>query len=130
MSAQLADVSFEREGSIAIAHLSGEVDMSNATSVRQRIAELITPDDDAVILELSGLAFIDSAGLHAVFELGAVLAERRQRLLVSIQPGGHVERTVGIVGLPRAVSVHASPNEAIEAAREQIADVRPFPPGD
>jgi anti-anti-sigma factor len=130
VSAQLADVTFERDGSIAIAHLSGEIDMSNATSVRHRIAELVTPDDDAVILELSGLSFIDSAGLHAVFELGAVLDERRQHLLVSVPSGGQVDRTVGIVGMPRAVSVHRSREEALEAARGQIAEARPFAPGD
>lgn len=130
MSAQLAEVAFEREGSIAIALLSGEVDMSNATSVRQRISELVTPDDDAVILDLSGLSFIDSAGLHAVFELGAVLDERRQRLLVSVPASGQVARTVGIVGMPRAVSVHRTRDEAVEAAREQVPEARPFPPGD
>ncbi len=130
MTAQLADVSFERHGTIAIAALSGEIDMSNATSVRQRISELILPEDDAVILELSGLGFIDSAGLHAVFELGAILDERRQRLLVAVPAGGQVDRTVGIVGMPRAVSVHRSREEAIEVAREQIAEARPFAPGD
>jgi anti-sigma B factor antagonist len=130
VSAQLADVTFEREGSIAIASLAGEIDMSNATSVRQRIAELVTPEDDAVILDLLAVSFIDSAGLHAVFELGAVLDERRQRLLVSVPPGGQVDRTVGIVGMPRAVSVHRTREEAISAAREQIAEARPFAPGD
>jgi anti-anti-sigma factor len=130
MTAQLADVAFERDGAIAMARVTGEIDMSNATSVRQRIAESITPDDDAVLLDLSGVSFIDSAGLHAVFELGAVLDERRQRLLVCVPAGGQVDRTVGIVGLPRTVSVHRSLEDALRAARTEAAEARPFAPGD
>jgi anti-anti-sigma factor len=130
MTAQLADVAFERHGSIAVAGLTGEIDMSNATSVRQRIAEYVTPDDDAVILDLSGLSFIDSAGLHVIFELSGVLDERRQRLLVCVPEDGQVDRSVGIVGLPRSVSVHRTREAALAAAREQAAEAKPFSPGD
>jgi anti-anti-sigma factor len=129
VSAQLADVTFDRTGSIATAELTGEIDMSNATSIRQRIAEFVTPDDDAVILDFSGLTFIDSAGLHAVFELSAALDERRQRLLVCVPPGGQVDRSVGIVGMPRAVSVHATREEALRSAQARRPEERPFPPG-
>lgn len=130
MTAQLADVRFERRGPIAVAALSGEVDMSNAPSVRQRIAEQVTPDDDTVILDLSGLTFIDSAGLHIVFELSAVLGERRQRLIVCAPPGSQVERTIGIVGLPTTVSVLQDCDEAIQGALGSTTATRPFPPHD
>lgn len=129
MSAQLADVAFERSGGIAVATISGEVDMSNAASVRRTIAEAVRPDDEALLLDLSGLSFIDSAGLHAVFELSSALDERRQRLFVYAPPGGQVDRTIGIVGMPRAVSVHDSREGALEAARRTTVEERPFPPG-
>lgn len=130
MSAQLADVSFDRVGAISIAAVSGEVDMSNAASVRRRVEEAVTPDDEALILDLSGLSFIDSAGLHSVFELGAALEERRQRLYVCADEGGQVERTIEIVGMPRAVSVHRALDEAIAAARASATGAQPFSPGD
>ena len=63
--------------------------MSNAASVRQQIAESVTPDDDALLVDLSDLSFIDSAGLHALIELGAVLDERRQQLLLCVPHGSH-----------------------------------------
>jgi anti-anti-sigma factor len=130
MSAQLANVSFERVGQVAVAAISGEVDMSNAASVRRRVEEAVTPDDVALILDLSELSFIDSAGLHSVFELGAVLEERRQRLFVCADEGGQVDRTIGIVGMPRAVSVHRTRDEAVAAARASATEARPFPLGD
>ncbi|HET9671355.1 MAG TPA: STAS domain-containing protein [Actinomycetota bacterium] len=130
MSAHLVDVSVERSGSIAIVRFVGEIDMSNAATVRQRVAEAVTPDDDAVILDLSELSFIDSAGLHVVFELSAMLEERRQRLLLCAAPESQVDRSIGIVGLPRTVSVHRGRDEALEAARATTVERKPFPPGD
>ena len=72
----MAEVRLERDDEIVVAILSGEVDMSNATSVRQQIAGSVTPEDDALIVDLSSLAFIDSAGLHAVIELGTLLEDK------------------------------------------------------
>jgi len=124
----LADVRFERDGGIVIAVITGEVDMSNATSVRQLIAGAVTPDDDAVIVDLSELAFMDSAGLHSVVELSTLLDEARQQLLLCVPHGSPMERAIQIVGLPGAVSVHPSPDEAIEVARASTMTSRPIGP--
>ena len=124
----LADVRFERDDGIVIAVLTGEVDMSNATSVRQQIAESVTPDDDAVIVDLSELSFMDSAGLHSIVELSSVLVERRQQLLVCVPHGSPMERAIRIIGLPGAVSVHPSRDEAIAAARASTMASRPISP--
>jgi anti-anti-sigma factor len=124
----LADVRFEREDGIVIAVLTGEVDMSNATSVRQQIAGSVTPDDDAVVVDLSELSFMDSAGLHSVVELSTVLDEGRQKLLLCVPHGSPMERAIEIIGLPQAVSVHPSRDEAIEAARASAMESRPIGP--
>jgi anti-anti-sigma factor len=124
----LADVRVEREDGIVIALLTGEVDMSNATSVRQLISGSVTPDDDAVIVDLSELAFMDSAGLHSVVELSTMLDEGRQQLLLCVPPGSPMERAIEIVGLPRAVSVRSSRSEAMEAARASAMESRPIGP--
>jgi anti-sigma B factor antagonist len=116
MTAQIHRLALERIDRIVVAVLSGEVDMSNATPVRQRIAEFAAPDDDAVILDLSELSFIDSAGLHAVFGLSAVLDEKRQRLLLVVPPGSQVARTLEIVGMPDTISVHLDRASALETA--------------
>jgi anti-anti-sigma factor len=104
------------------------VDMSNAASIRQDIAESVTPDDDAVVVDLSELSFMDSAGLHAVVELGTVLDERRQQLLLCVPHGNPMERAIEIIGLPHAVTVHSDRSEAIEAARASATESRPIDP--
>ena len=124
----LADVRFEREDGIVIAVLTGEVDMSNATSVRLLISESVTSDDDAVVVDLSDLAFMDSAGLHSVVELSTVLDEGRQQLLLCVPHSSPMQRAIEIIGLPGAVSVHASRDEAIAAARASTMESRPIGP--
>ena len=114
------DVTFERRGRIAVATLSGEVDMSNAPSVRQRFSDAITPDDTAVVVDLSGLSFIDSAGLHMLIELGTVLEEKRQRLLLNVPENNPLARVIEIVGMPRSVSVYPDLDSALAAAGDTV----------
>ena len=124
----LADVRIEREDNMVVAVLTGEVDMSNAASVRWQIAESVTPDDDALVVDLSDLSFIDSAGLHTLIELGTVLDERRQKLLLCLPPGSTIRRAIEIIGLPRAISIHSDRGEAMEAARTSAMESRPIGP--
>jgi anti-sigma B factor antagonist len=124
----MAEVRIEREDQTVVAVLTGEVDMSNAASVRQQIAESVTPDDDTLLVDLSQLSFIDSAGLHALIELGTVLDERRQQLLLCVPHGSTTARAIEIVGLPRAVSVYSDRAEAMEAARTSAMESRPIGP--
>ena len=43
MTSELADVGIERMDGVVVATVSGEIDMSNAARVRQRIAGFVTP---------------------------------------------------------------------------------------
>ena len=126
---QFVDVDFERRDSIAVATVSGEVDMANAASIRVRIAELVTPDDDALVIDLSPLSFIDSAGVHAIVELATALRERRQRLVLCVPPGNQVGRTLELVGITRTVAVDPDREAAIASARTSAMRPRPFPSG-
>jgi anti-anti-sigma factor len=124
----MADVRIEREDGTVVAIVTGEVDMSNATSVRQQIAGSVTPGDDAVIIDMSELSFMDSAGLHGVIELSTVLAERRQRFLLCVPHDSPIARAIEVIGLPQAVSVHADRAAAMEAVRASAPESRPMGP--
>jgi anti-sigma B factor antagonist len=130
MTGQLGNAELRRDERVVLAILEGEIDMSNATSVRHEISEYVTPDDDAVVIDLSELEFIDSAGLHSLVELGNLLSERRQQLFLSAPSGSHVERALEIVGMRSAVPVHASRDEAMAAARASAVERRPVEPTD
>jgi anti-anti-sigma factor len=87
----------------------------------------VTPDDDALVIDLSSVSFIDSAGLHAIGELAALLRERRQRLHLCVPHGNQIERTLQIIGVPRNVPVHRDREAAIASARASAMTPRPYP---
>jgi anti-sigma B factor antagonist len=127
LTADLADVALERTDGLIMATVVGEIDMSNAVRVRERIAGFVTPEDWAVVLDLSELTFIDSTGLYAVSVLAELLAERRQRLFLCVPPSGSIARTVELVGL-HSMSIHADRDLAVAAAKADQPTSRPYPP--
>jgi anti-anti-sigma factor len=127
VTSELADVAVDRRDGMVVATVSGEIDMSNTARVRQRIAGFVTPEDWAVVLDMSGLTFIDSAGLHGVSVLAELLEERRQQLFLSVPPGGSVARTLELVGL-HSTPIYADRELAIAAAQANRPKSRPYPP--
>ena len=127
MTSELADVALERTDGLIVATVAGEIDMSNAVRVRERIAGFVTPQDWAVVLDLSELTFIDSAGLYSISVLAELLEERRQRLFLCVPPGGSIARTVELVAL-HSVSIHADRDLALAAAQVDKPPSRPYPP--
>jgi anti-sigma B factor antagonist len=127
LTSDLADVALERTEGLIVATVVGEIDMSNAVRVRERIAGFVTPEDWAVVLDLSELTFIDSAGLYGVLVLAELLEERRQRLFLCVPPSGSIARTVELVGL-QSVSIHPDRDLALAAAQVDKPTSRPYPP--
>lgn len=114
----MGDARFERDGAVAAIALRGEIDLSNAADLRRRIFAFIENEDASVIVDLTDLAFIDSAGIGMLFELSDLLEERRQRLLIVVPPGTQPRRTVEIVGLRSALGFFDHAEAAREAARD------------
>jgi len=127
LTSDLANVALERTDELIVATVVGEIDMSNAVRIRERIAGFVTPEDWAVVLDLSELTFIDSAGLYALSVLAELLEERRQRLFVCVRPSGSIARTVELVAL-RSMSIHADRDLAVAAAQVDKPSSRPYPP--
>ena len=91
--AALTVTSSSEDGATVLA-LSGELDMSNAPALREAIASSGAERTGRLILDLSRLTFIDSAGI-------AVLLEAAERLdSVSLRdPVRAVWRVIEITGL-------------------------------
>ena len=69
---------------------------------------------EALIIELSGVTFIDSTGLGVLIESRARLANKQGFLLVG--PGLETRRALEISGLDRHFAVHDSLDEALSAS--------------
>jgi anti-anti-sigma factor len=103
----IAEVLSERRGDLVIAHVTGEVDASNVGWIGGRLHALLTNRSDALVVDLSGTAYIDSAGIGLLFELAEELRMRRQQLHLVIARGSAIARMAELTGLSGAVPTHA-----------------------
>jgi anti-anti-sigma factor len=93
-----------REGLVAIV-LEGEIDLANATRVGQEIQSAISNHTKAVTIDLGGVSYMDSAGLHVMFELAARLPTLQIGLELYAPLGSQVRRVMDLCGLTTVVAV-------------------------
>jgi anti-sigma B factor antagonist len=84
----------ERLGTAQHVAPQGELDIATAELLEAELAGAQTSDADTIVLDLSGLTFIDSTGLRIVLDFN----ERCERLRV-IAGAPAVERLLDVVGL-------------------------------
>ena len=104
-------------GDVVVAALSGEIDLSNARPLGPRIASAVPNEATGVVLDLTSTTYLDSSGLHVVFDLAARLTSRQQRLAIALSEDSRVRRVLDLVDVESVAPVKASVDEAIEAVR-------------
>ncbi len=105
----------ERDGGKVLA-VTGELDLATVPQVRQAVVELLASSNGVpmLVLDLSGVDFIDSSGLGSV--LGAMRRARAANGEVrAVVCAPHVRSLFEITGLDRLLPVHGSVDEAVAA---------------
>ena len=59
-------VASERKGTVLIASVEGRVDNSNARSFQKMVQDTSVEGDRALVLDMSNLTYISSAGLRSI----------------------------------------------------------------
>jgi ABC-type transporter Mla MlaB component len=68
----------ERVGDAVVVRLTGELDLYNAHEVRNALVEQAAGEPERVVVDLSGVEFIDSTALGVLIEARTKLANRRR----------------------------------------------------
>lgn len=84
-----------RDGGCEIVGLRGELDLTNAHALEEA---LLAASADAVILDLSGLSFIDSAGMRTIDHAHRRLGDEGRALLLVAPPESRAAWTFRIAG--------------------------------
>jgi anti-sigma B factor antagonist len=113
----LADVSFSSDGDIVVASLRGEIDMSNAGELGETIGRALTNDAMALVLDLTAVEYVDSAGIHVIYQLHERLRTRGQDIRVVIAPDALIGEALRLADVPRAVGVAESVDAALVSLR-------------
>jgi anti-anti-sigma factor len=102
---------------IVVARIEGEIDMSNAQPLGNRLRALLTNRSVALIIDLGPTTYLDSSGIALLFALADELRRRQQQLHVVVPDGSHLTRVLTITGLGRAVPTHPTVDGALTRAR-------------
>lgn len=107
-------VSVESAGDVQIVTLAGSTGLLDGETLRQQLLSLIQPAQSALLLDLSKLTFINSAGIGAL-----VAAHQRIRGLNgqirAVQPTSSVARLLHLMKIDSLIPTHATRDEAIAA---------------
>jgi anti-anti-sigma factor len=78
------------------ARLAGELDMASAEEVRTRLYDALGGGAQELNLDLSGLTFLDSAGVELLFRVREDLAMRQIPLRLYVPEGALIRRTLEV----------------------------------
>lgn len=118
---RLADLKVEPWNAVIYAKLRGEVDMSNAGELRDDLTDMTPNDALGLVLDLSEVVYLDSAGIHLIHRLREALRARGQKLQLVIPADSVINDTLRLAGLDWADSIAETP----DAARQTLEPDEP-----
>ena len=113
----LADLAVEQRDDVVIARIDGEIDRSNARDLAEALVHAVPNVSLALVLDLSATTYVDSSGVHLLFDLGSRLRRRQQQLRAVVPEGAHIHRLLSVVALDRTVPLHPTVEAAVEESR-------------
>ena len=96
--------------------LSGEIDMSNAADIEAAVERAVPNTAYGMVLDLSELTYLDSAGIRMLIGLANRFRWRRQQLCVAVPEGSRVWRVLDLAGASGAFAIDTT----VDAARARM----------
>ena len=118
MRDRIAEFEFEQRDDVLIARIDGEIDSSNASQLRLALWERLPSASSALVLDLAGVTYLDSSGIHLLFDLGRRLAARRQAIRLVVPAGAPVRRVLELC----AVDAVAPIDDGLEPALRSLSE--------
>jgi anti-sigma B factor antagonist len=99
-------------GRVGYVHVAGPLDLSAIRPFKEKLQQLLDTGCRALILDLSGVHFVDSEGVRALLLLRDQAEQRHARLRVVIPPNSSVERTLRLLRFDALFSIFRSASAA------------------
>jgi anti-anti-sigma factor len=114
---QLADLHFDQREAALVARLSGEVDSTNTTGLSVVLLEQLPHECPGLVLDLSALAYLDSAGIHMLYSLSNALQARGKQLGLVVPPGSPAEATLRYAAVLSQLRAQPTVEDAVALLR-------------
>jgi anti-anti-sigma factor len=101
---------------VSVGTVSGEVDLANAGGIGRQILAAVPNTALGLVLDLSGVEYLDSAGVNLLFVLAERLEVRQQRLEAVVPAASHLRAVLRIAQVDAMVGIWESVEQAAAAA--------------
>jgi anti-anti-sigma factor len=92
-------LTLEIEGPVIYAKFRGEIDLSNVDELSEELTAVTPNDALGIVFDLSGVDYLDSAGLRMIQVLREDLRVRSQKLQLVIPDGSLIHDVLRFAGL-------------------------------
>lgn len=110
------------EGRVVVARLSGDIDLVNVPTVSAQVIEAIPNDALGLVVDLSDVRYIDSAGVHMLFELVRQLDACRQGMAIALGEESPIRTLMKITHIDEAAPLCPSVEQGIAAVESSAPD--------
>lgn len=107
-----AQLTIEVDGGCVAAVIHGEVDISNADALADDLTEAMSGGMFRLVLDLSEVGYLDSAGIRAMFEVARRLELSRQSVALVVPPTSPLRRLFAITRVEDVMPVVSCRAEA------------------
>ena len=117
---RLAELDFDdrNHGGVRVARLSGELDLSNVRDVGDALAPAVSGEAIGLVLDMSELRHLDSAGLRMLFDLRRRLGQRRQELVLVVPQTARIREVLELAAVEQTITVVPAVDAAVAAVRD------------
>jgi anti-anti-sigma factor len=109
-----ARMTVEGDGEVLTARITGEIDLSNASQLEETIVDAVPNTALGMVVDLSGVEYLDSAGVRMLVHLVERFRWRQQVMRAAAPDGSRVRGVLSMAGADGVIAVDATVTEARE----------------
>lgn len=117
----IAPIDITIEDDVVVARFRGDVDISNRTTAASQILAAVDNEATGVVLDLTEVRYLDSAGISMIFDIARQLEPCRQRLGVAVPENSPLRTLFKITSVHEVVSLCTGVAQCAAALRDARA---------
>ncbi len=114
------DIHFRKRGKTVIAEIEGDIDHSSSEDIRRLTErELYISGADSLILDMSGVKFMDSSGIGVIIGRYKTVSALGGRLSIA-DPSKEADRILSISGIYRIIHSYKTVEDAVLGINQEV----------
>jgi anti-anti-sigma factor len=115
---RLAEIRTERRDGVPVAFVRGQIDLSNRAEVDDGVTGTLGNVDHGLMVDLTEVGYVDSAGVTLLFALAERLRDRQLQLRLVVPVDNRVRRVLDLVDVGSVAAVDERVDDSVAALRE------------